>query len=260
MTRTLVIPDAHVAPDQDLYRFGVLGCCIESLRPDNIVVLGDFVSLDSLSHWDQDKPLIMENRRYHRDIEAGLDALELMTRPMKTLQEKQRRNKEKIYRPRMVWCHGNHENRLERYLEKIPELHGQLSIEADLELAHFGFTEIVPYKEFAEIEGSWFTHAVMNGAGAPAQGKYAVFRAGELCSKSVVFGHLHRKEMVNFRRHGSPLIQVVSAGAFFDETPDYSKGANSARWFGTLLLHHTGEGTFDIDEYSMERMEEVVYN
>ena len=52
---TLVIPDAHVEPDQDLIRFSKLGNFITEHRPDNIVFLGDFVSLDSLSAWDLGK-------------------------------------------------------------------------------------------------------------------------------------------------------------------------------------------------------------
>lgn len=255
MNETLVIPDCHVLPGQTLSRFDPLGELIVQRRPDHIVFLGDFVTLESLSHWDADKPLLMENRRYLNDIRAGREALQRTLAPLRALQDKQRRLKEKLYRPLLVWCHGNHEHRLYRYLEKYPALVGQLDLTKDLGLEEFGFHSVVPYKDYINLDGVLFTHAVINAAGQPTQGKYAVFRAGEICHNSVVFAHLHRKESVNFRRHGrDELIQCLSAGCFFEDTPDYARGGISATWSGVLLISHIDFGMFDVEEYSLERL------
>jgi hypothetical protein len=253
---TLCVPDAHVLPGQDLSRFAHLGRLIEDHRPDNIVLLGDFITLEALSHWDLGKPLLMEDRRYCKDIEAGVQALALSLEPMFALQAKQRKNKERLYKPRLVYCIGNHEDRLSRYLEKHPQLVGQLDVAEDLGLREFDFTDVVPYRSYLEIEGVQFTHAVMHGSAQPYGGKYAVMRSLEASAKSVVFAHLHRKEAINLKRHGdNTLIQGLSCGAFLDEIPEYARGGLTPWWLGTILLQHTEYGRFDVAaEYSMERL------
>ena len=52
---TLVIGDAHVAPDQNLRRFKWANQYIKDVGPDRIVIIGDFVTLDCFSEWDKDK-------------------------------------------------------------------------------------------------------------------------------------------------------------------------------------------------------------
>jgi hypothetical protein len=252
---SLVIPDAHVGPDQDLTRFEKLGRLIVDRKPDRLITLGDWVSLDSMSAWDLDAPGRMENKRYYEDIAAGRAAIELTVGPLRELQEKQRKNKEKIYKPQQVFIKGNHCNRSDRYLEKHPELRQHVDVVRDLKLIESGFTDIVEYKDMIEIDGVLFTHVPMNGAAQPLSGKYGIHRAAEIMHKSLVYAHHHRRENVNFFRHGADsIIQVLTAGAFFDHTESYSYGGALAYWPGLLILSHWAEGRFDVEEISLERL------
>src|SRR6185369_3275942 len=80
---TLVVPDAHVSPNQDLARFASLGNLITDKKPDNIILMGDFATLDSLSAWDLGKAGKMEGKRYSEDCKAAIQAIDLMLSPLR---------------------------------------------------------------------------------------------------------------------------------------------------------------------------------
>jgi hypothetical protein len=48
--------------------------------------------------------------------------MKLLLAPINKLQEKQKQNKKKVYKPKMVFCLGNHEDRFDRLANDNPEL------------------------------------------------------------------------------------------------------------------------------------------
>jgi predicted MPP superfamily phosphohydrolase len=241
---TLVVPDAHVSPDQSLKRFELLNKLILDKQPDNIIFMGDFVTLESLSNWDLNRAGIMEGRRYHEDVEAGRKALELTLKSVKG-----------VYSPKIVFLMGNHEERLSRYVETKPELSDHLNIEVDLQLKYLGVDIIIPYREYYTINGVDFTHAPMNAANQACSGKFAIHRASEMTNNSLIFAHTHRKEGVNFYRHGADdIVQVMMCGAFFEHTDSYALGSLQHYWRGCIILNHWKHGRFDVEEYSIARL------
>jgi len=255
---TLVIPDAHICPGQDLSRFAKAGQLILDYLPSRIILLGDFVTLESLSGWDLAKSGNMEGKRYSEDIAAGKEALRLLLAPLKRLQEQQKFAGGSVYKPQLVFLKGNHCDRLDRYLETKPELKEHLNLVKDLQLKEIGFTDVVEYRDSIEFEGVLFTHAPQNAANQAVSGKYAIHRAAEMTAKSVVFGHTHRFEAVNYYRHGSgELTQLLMAGAFFEHTEDYAYGGLNAYYRGLVVLTHWKEGRFDVENISLERLQQM---
>ena len=238
---TLVIPDPHVGPNQYLSRFISLNKLILNKKPDNIISMGDFLTLESLSNWDLGKAGLMENRRYVSDIESGKQTLTYLL-------------KDVDYKPNLIFLVGNHENRIDRYLESYPHLKDHINLEKDLNLRGFGFDTIIPYKEFYEIEGTMFTHAPMNAANQAIGGKYGMFRVSEMMGKSIVYAHTHRKESINYNRHGSDINQVLNCGCFFEHVDNYAKGSLHHYWRGCMILTHWDYGRFDVEEFSIERL------
>lgn len=255
---TLVVPDAHCGPGHNFTRFSALGSLITDKRPDNIVLMGDFVTLESLSAWDLGKAGKMEGKRYSEDCKAGVQAIDLMLSPLRRLQARQKKLGEFVYSPKIVYLMGNHEDRLDRYLATKPELSAHLDVAKDLELEESGFTDIVPYRGFIELEGVLFTHAVMNAANTAIGGKTALSVIAQAVSKSVVIGHLHRLETINVTRHGADdIIQILSTGCFFEGVEDYADGGLNAYWRGVMLLSHYKKGRFDITTISTDRLMEL---
>jgi len=260
--KILLIPDGHVNADQDLSRFDALGNLILDRKPDVIVQLGDFLSLSSLSHWDMSKRLKMEGRRYRADIEAGQEALTKIFKPTLDYQRKWtgywKLGSSKMYRPDVKWLLGNHEQWLTNYVMQNPELEGHMDVVADLRVAELlpeCTLQVVKYKEYVEVSDIMFTHAPIAGNGQAVSGKYALARASDLTSKSIVFGHCHRWEALNIHRHGSgQLIQLLTAGCFFDAPDEYADGCTQNYWKGVTMLDVWGTGRFDTEQISLERM------
>ena len=130
----LCVGDAHVTNDQDLSRFHVLSRFIIKYKPDTIVLMGDFLTLNCLSAWDRNKRAKMEGRRYHKEIEAGNRALDYTFEDTAVFNRERRRSRKKLYQPTVVYLEGNHEDRLTRYLDNDPTFAGHVSVQGDCSL------------------------------------------------------------------------------------------------------------------------------
>lgn len=255
--KILIFTDCHVGPDQSLLRFDKLAQHILVKKPDVIVQLGDFITIDSLSNWDMNKRLVMEGRRYNEDIAAGRRAINKIFDPIFEYNKQCARMHIKQYKPIIHWFLANHEDRVQRYVEQNPQLQGHVDVIKDLGLNKLP-VNIVENKDYIEQNGILFTHSPVNAAGKLVSGKYSAFRVSDLVSMSTIFGHVHRLEQIGLHRHGSgKLIQILSCGAFFDKPDAYTEGSTENYWRGFVELDVWGEGRFDVTQTSLERLYEM---
>ena len=247
---TLVIGDAHVDAKQastkrGLRRFEHLNQYILDTMPNRIVIIGDFVTLDSLSAWDRDKRKKMELRRYFKDIEAGNKALDLMLANVPRDIE-------------LVYIMGNHEDRLDRYLDKDPTFDGAVDLVTDLDLVGRGFTRIIDYKKYYTHKGVGFTHVPIMENGKGVSGKYATSRALDCTDFSVVFGHTHKLDTACVHRHGAKhLQQALNVGCFFEHIDEYAVGSVTSYWRGIVELDHYSYGRVDITTTSIGKLQRM---
>ncbi len=240
---TLVVPDAHVDPGQNLDRFKALANFANIRKPNNIVFMGDFGNFDSLSKWDAGKEA-SHGKQYKEDIKACRLALNIFLSGL-----------EEEYSPRIVFLGGNHdEARIEKYIESHPQLRGHMDIREDLCLDELG-VEFIHYKKFLEIQGTLFTHAVMTAANQPVSGKSLMTTISGLLAKSIVVAHHHKFETMSYYRHGAADVsQVLICGLFTEETPNYAEDAANSYCRCVCLLTHTDLGRFDIEQISLKRL------
>lgn len=242
MTDILVIPDVHCMPGVTTEHLSALGEYIAIEQPDTIVCLGDFADLDSLS--SHNTKLSFEGQRFHLDQKATLDGLDALFEPIHSLQRKQRRNKEKQYKPRTVMTLGNHENRINRLIHESPQLEEYISAES-LGYERY-FEEIVPFKHTVHIAGVVFTHYFSSGAKGYAIGHPNL--AGKLAAKShvsTVVGHDHGFDWSVAHRGDCGRHFACSAGYYGapDWMPDYIPQTEFARWMaGVLVLRSVSQG------------------
>lgn len=140
-TRHFCIPDTQCKPGLSYDHLTAAGNYIVDKQPEVIIHLGDHWDMPSLSQYDVGKKSF-EGRRYKEDIKAGHDGMEALLSPIREYNDKQRRNKEKLYKPRMVFLLGNHEERIERAVEKDAILDGTIGYQ-DLHLETYGW-EVIP--------------------------------------------------------------------------------------------------------------------
>jgi predicted phosphodiesterase len=69
--------DAHHDPETDDFHpaYKVARKYVLDVKPDMIILGGDWCTFDSLSNWNKAKPLIAEGKRYSDDWEVGYDEL-----------------------------------------------------------------------------------------------------------------------------------------------------------------------------------------
>ncbi len=100
--KILVIPDCQVKEGVPLEHLSWAGEAICEYRPDVVVNIGDFADMPSLSSHDVKGSKYFEGLRYTKDVEAVKEAMQKLLAPLRSLQAKQKQNKEKVYKPRMV--------------------------------------------------------------------------------------------------------------------------------------------------------------
>ncbi len=250
MTSHLVIPDVQVKPGVNLDYLKWIGAYIAAKKPDVIVCLGDFADMHSLSSYDKGKKSF-EGRRYKEDIETTKIAMDVMLNAMRMYNAQQLKNKKRPYRPRMVMCLGNHEQRIDRLATEHAELDGLMSYD-DLPYQNW---EIYDFLDPVEIDGVTYVHYLAN----PFSGKPYVGNALNQLTKvgkSFIVGHKQTLDIATrFVLDGSQQWGIV-AGAAYPHHEDYKGHQGNYHWRGILYLHRVQNGSFDPTIISLDYLKE----
>ena len=249
MSRThLFIPDTQVKPgaNHPTDHIGWIGQYILDKRPDVIVMAGDWYDLPSMSSWDRGKTSAkFQGRLYAEDVDAGHRALELLERPMDQFNAHQRSDniKGKQYKPEKHVTWGNHEDRIDRYVERSGELEGLVgSFQFDDFWRARGWITH-GFKERIDIDGIWYSHYHYNpNTGQPWGGM------GETRLKSVghSFTQGHLQTLIHAIRYvGDQQQHGLVAGACYLHDEDYKGPQGNDHWRGVVVKHEVSNGSYD---------------
>ena len=241
MTKHFVLPDCQIRQGDNLDFLTAIGNYLVRKQPDVVVNLGDFADMASLSSYDQGKKSF-EGRRYTHDIQAAKQAMEALLAPIKSFNERAKKNKEKQYKPRMVLCLGNHEHRINRAIENDAKLDGVLSIN-DLGYEEFGW-EVYPFLDVVIVDGIAYSHYFVTGiAGRPASTAAAQLRKTNMSS---IAGHQQGLQVSTGSRADGKRLQSIIAGSCYEHDEDYLGPQGNKHWRGCLVLHDVVDGEFDL--------------
>jgi len=204
--------------------------------------------MPSLGQHNSKGHIVYEGKRILSDLEAGWAGMDRLLAPLCRYNSVQLRSKHKPYKPRMVFCHGNHENRRDRLMQQEPFLQGALP---DYGLEERGW-EVHPFLQPVRIQGVNFVHYASGGVmGRP------ISRAHLIATKkheSYVVGHQQTLDIYispHVKTDGSR-VQCVIAGAFYDHEEDYMNYQGNSHWRGALMLTEVNNGSFDIVTLSLD--------
>ena len=127
MQDIIVIADTQIAKGNPIDHIHSLLEYIWIHKPKYIVHIGDHWDFPSLSHYMT--ALEKEGRRLIDDLDAGFNVLDIVKRYLK----KKNSGRKVKYTPELHFCMGNHENRLERYINNNPELSGFIDLKYNIE-------------------------------------------------------------------------------------------------------------------------------
>jgi hypothetical protein len=239
-----VLPDTQVRPGVRTDHLEWAGKYIAEKQPDVVVHLGDHWDMPSLSSYDKGKASA-EGRRVVKDIEAGNTALKLLTNAI-------RLGAKAPCNPRLVMLRGNHEERLDRFMNDNAALEGAFTGAFNDE--QLGW-EVVPFLQPIEIGGVAFCHYFPRSSdGNVAQTKRGAPSArAQLVREmqSCVSGHRQGLDLA-IHTNGKRLIRSIIAGSFYQHSEGYLSPQGNHHWRGMLMLHEVRDGNFNLMEVSLD--------
>ena len=239
--KILFVPDTQVKPGVCTDHLAALGNYIVDKRPEVIVHIGDHWDMKSLSSYDRGKKAA-EGQRVQLDIQAGIAAMHRLLAPLWELQESQRKNKKRVYSPRMVFCIGNHEQRIMRHVESNPELAGFLSYR-DLQLEELGW-EVHDFTEVVEIEGIAFSHYFYNPmSGRPYGG--TIHTKLKNIKASFAMGHQQGLDIATTTNNLGQKMWGLVAGSFYMHEEGYIGPQGNDHWRGVVMMHNVQDGNYN---------------
>ena len=238
--KILIIPDCQVKEGVPLEHLEWAGKAIVDYKPDVVVNIGDFADMPSLSTHDKVGSKYFEGLRYKKDVEVVKEAMAMLLKPLKDEQTRLKRNKEKTYKPRMVLCLGNHEERINRAVNNNPTLEGLISVD-DLEYAKDW--EVHKFLHPVFIGGVGFNHYWPVGAmGRPAATPAAIISKLHM---SCVAGHQQGKSVAYGKRADGQPICAIIAGSYYLHDESYMDQLSNRHWRGLVVLNEVNDGHFD---------------
>ena len=225
ITKGLIITDIHLLHDEEEHgSYTVVKRFAEQWRPDWVVNLGDWHDFGYLSTFSEKNELEREGRRIQKDVELG-------NRDLDWWQDKT---------PEYVMLQGNHDERLDRFVEAAPAFEWMLSAERFFQFRERGIA-YYPVREQPYRKGKlnlihgWYAN------------KYHAAKHLDRMSGNIVYGHVHefQTESKVLAAMGEE-IAAWSIGCLCDKVPSYAKG-RPMKWNNGFAVVYMDElGNFNL--------------
>jgi len=246
--RHFFIPDTQCKPGLTYDHLTAAGNYIVDKKPEVIIHAGDHWDMHSLSIYDKGTKKA-EGARYQDDIEAGLEGMEALLKPIIAYNNKRKKYKEKQYKPRMVFTIGNHEERIMRHVNANPELFGKCSYD-DFELDRFGW-EVHDFLSPVYIDGIAYAHYFYNpNTGRPYAG--TVHTKINNLGYSFTMGHVQGKDIGTKYLTNGRVIRGAVAGSFYEHDEGYKGYQGNNHWRGCLYKTEVKDGDYCLVELSLD--------
>lgn len=219
LKKALIIPDTH-APYQHKKAYELMIKVAKDLKPDEIVLLGDFADFYSVSRYAKDPRLSVMLIEEIEEVNRLLDQLDKL-----------------FPRAKKVYIEGNHEKRLETYLcDKCPALFGFVDCKELFKIhqrAGWKWCRYAPSQKHRILNSKLYAKHEPLASMAKATASRA------LCS--ITYGHIHKAEEAHVVGLNGEIYTAFSVGWLGDKRKDsifdYVKGTH--QWtlgFGVVYV------------------------
>lgn len=199
-TRVLAIGDAHDSPSIPKDRFRWMGRYAADIRPDMVVQIGDFLSLDSLCRYVDNASLEGKSKT---TLKADLESFKLALDAFAEGQGD--------FAPEKHVALGNHEDRIWSFTDRTPEVAELLT-----ENLHTILTDrrwsYSPFGALHFVGGVAFTHSPLNTMGKPYGGMYAENQMARDSLWDLVCGHSHKRVEKTYPKLNHRKLTVLNLG------------------------------------------------
>lgn len=240
MSSHLIIPDTQNKPGIKMNHLEALGNFVAEHRPDVIIDLGDWYDFPSLSSYDKGTKKA-EGRRVKQDIKAGDRAREIFEAPFIDIKD---------YNPRKIVTLGNHEDRLNRFMNDNPEMAEYWDIKQFDILKDW---EVYDFQELVEVDGVYYTHFLVQPFSGRATGGSAQNKLNK-AKFSYTQGHIQEFGYAREHLNNGAVINVLTAGAFYQHDEDYKGPQGNHHWRGVIWKDNVKNGDYDFEMIRLETL------
>lgn len=240
MNRHLVIPDTQCRAGVPNEHIQWAAKAIVDYKPTNIIVMGDWWDMPSLSSHDKPGSLGMENRRYVEDVQVGNECFEMLVSSLRKVRWKPKR---------MDYLFGNHENRIDRCVANDPRFDGAVTRD---HLKTPGFIR----HEFLEpvwLDGIVYAHYFTTPHSPRAMGGSIDSMLNKI-GDSFVQGHVQGMKYGNRMYPTGKIRHGLVAGSFYQHDEGYrgAQGRTQGHWNGVIILNDVRDGNYDLMPLSLD--------
>jgi len=218
MTKIIVVPDVHLTTDVPK-EYEIVKRFIEDQKPDEVILLGDFMDCSSLSHWNESKARVMEGKRWKEECKVANKELDFLQQHTK----------------KVTYIEGNHCQWVEQYVDKHPEMEGLIEIPKMLKLKKRDI-EWVKMNDLYRVGSLYFTHGCYTG-------KYHAQKHLQNFGCNLVYGHTHNYQVSMENRAMQDVFVAYGLGCLCGHKPEYMKNkpANWIAQFGVVYVNTDGD-------------------
>lgn len=249
--RHLIIPDCQIKKGVPTEHLSWAAQAAIDYKPDVIVHLGDHWDMPSLSSYDAPGSKKMEGARYEDDVEAGNEAFRLLSDPIFAEVKRLKRNRKKQWNPELHFLFGNHENRIDRAINKEPKYEGVIGLHhlrTDGWERH-GFLEVI------ELDGISYSHYFQSSHSSYAIGGSIQNRLGKI-GTSFVQGHVQGMLYTPQQYPTGKTKHGLVVGSFYQHEEEYRGPQGNKHWNGIVVLNEVSDGDYNIMPLSMNYLKE----
>ena len=194
---------------------------------DIFSIIGDYMDLGCISHWNRNKHKTLEMKRLKTDYIIGNSLLDEFDKRLPKKCEK-------------YYLEGNHELWAKDLLEEIPALEGLVEPEAMLFLKERNY-KYSSYNELIKFGRLYVTHGIYAGTSP-------IKKHVDELKVNVLFGHTHTLGMQLFSSSAREIAFAgYNIGCVCDLAPDYMKNKPNKWTHGFAVGYFYDNGYFDIE-------------
>lgn len=240
MKRVLIIPDVH-SKNYDKKAWGAMIAYARSHPFTHVVFLGDLLEGDAVSAHNKGKLKLLEGQRLADDYAFAGKLLDEVRGAVGDSAD-------------ITLIKGNHEWRVDRYIEEHPEMDGLINVEKGLDLKrrNVRLVEAYPKGQLFRIGKLYFTHGIYIG-GNHAKKHVDVFGV------NIVYGHTHEVAIHSKVQYGKGKAHAAyNLGCLCRYDQAYLAGSptNWQHAFGEAFVRD--DGKFHLNIYTIFDGETVV--
>lgn len=230
--RILVLPDIH-APYHNAKAIGAILQYASTQHIDELVQLGDYVDADAVNGHDEGKRRTQEGRRLKDEYDIANELLDQLTDAVRV----------KNSSAGLVMLKGNHEWRVDRWVDRHPEVEGLIEVEHALRLKARGvkWVESYPHGDLYQMGKLYALHGAYTN-------KYHAAKHLDEYGVNLIYGHVHSIQISSKPVFGEShkTIEAISVGCLCDYDLPYIQGRPTKWQHAFAEVHVWDNGSFNV--------------